>query len=177
MSEVILPTDPIAAQPTQELVWISRTGKKFLEESIARYDGSTHRKCNRGHIIPKQSYCKECYALDQREKYEKFPKRVWKGEHIYSIAADKWFFSESREDLLEYMKEKQQNENDLMLVFVTPKYAYQISASDIYQEHLPDDIDLPDELQKAFDELNEKIKNCTSPLCYYPADEAVIFPW
>lgn len=177
MTEIVLPTDQIAAQPVQETVWISRIGNMYLNESLARYDGSTHRKCNRGHVIPKQGYCEECHNIDEREKYEQFPKRVWEGEHIYSIAADKWFFSESRQALLEYMKEKQQNEKDLMLVFATPKYADQIAPEDIYQEHLPDGIELPEELQKAFDELNEQIKNCTAPLCYYPAEEAVIFPW
>nr|WP_312324063.1 hypothetical protein [Acinetobacter oleivorans] len=177
MSEVILPTDQISANPVQTTIWVSRSGKSYLDESLARYDGSTHRKCHRGHTIPKKNPCEECQVINQRENYEKFPKRVWEGEHIYSIAADKWFFSESRQALLDYMEEMQQNERDLMLVFVTPQYADQIKPEDIYDEHLPDGIDLPEEIQKAFNELNEKIKNRITPLCYYPADEAVIFPW
>lgn len=177
MSEVILPTDQISAKPVQTTIWVSRNGNSYLDEAIARYDGSTHRTCHRGHIIPKKNPCEECQVINERENYEKFPKRVWEGEHIYSIAADKWFFSESRQTLLDYMEEMQQTEKDLMLVFVTPQYADQIKPEVIYDEHLPDGIDLPEEIQKAFDELNEKIKNCITPLCYYPADEAVIFPW
>ncbi|WP_454667878.1 hypothetical protein [Acinetobacter calcoaceticus] len=177
MSEVILPTDQISAKPVQTTIWVSRSGNSYLDEAIARYDGSTHCECKRGHIFQKQSFCSECHQIDERERYEKLPKRVWEGEHIYSIATDKWFFSESRDDLSDFMNERKADEKDLMLVFATPEYASQIKPEDIYADHLPEGIEVPEEIQKAFDELNEKIKNSITPLCYYPANEAVIFPW
>jgi hypothetical protein len=47
--------------------WQSKTGHIYLDERIARYDGSTHSLCKRGHLYRKQSYCEECIPYENKE--------------------------------------------------------------------------------------------------------------
>ncbi|WP_151750547.1 hypothetical protein [Acinetobacter sp. TUM15131] len=170
--KVILPDSSEAAWPINVTAWQSNTGHIFLEESVARYDGSTHSLCKRGHLSPKQGYCEECVPLNNQEEYATYHTQQWQDEPLYSMALDQWYFDKN--SVLELMRETGQSAQELMLVIGEPKNAYEIDPDDYFEEHLPDGISVPDEIAEAFESLNKVIRNCPNPLCYYPSTIAAL---
>ena len=88
------------------------------------------------------------------------------------MANDEWFFD--KESVLNALKESGKSAQELMLVLAKPAFAQEIDPDDYYEGDLPDGITVPDEIETAFDVLNEAIKNCNKPLCYYPSKIAAI---
>lgn len=170
--KVILPDSSEAAWPINITAWQSNKGNIYLDEHVARYDGSTHRICKRGHLISKQGYCEICVPLDNQEEYATYPKQKWKDEPLYSMALDQWYFDKN--SVIDVMSETGQSAQELMLVIGEPKNAYEIDPDEYFEEHLPDGINVPDEIAEAFNTLNDAIRNCANPLCYYPSNIAVL---
>ncbi|MDH0718198.1 hypothetical protein [Acinetobacter junii] len=168
--KVILPDSSEAAWPINVTAWQSKTGHIYLDERIARYDGSTHSLCKRGHLYRKQSYCEECIPYENKEKYASFPTQQWKDEPLYSMTLDQWFFD--KKSVFDVLQETGESAQELMLVICVPQMAYEIDPEDFYDEHLPDGINVPDEIAAAFESLNNAIRNCGNPLCYYPSNIA-----
>lgn len=170
--DVVLRDSPEAATEITVTAWQSRKGLIYLDQNIARWDGSTHRLCKRGHLIPKQGYCELCEPLDNQEEYATYSTQKWNDEVLYSMANDTWFFD--KESVLNALKESGKSAQELMLVLTEPTFAQEIDPDDYYEGDLPDGITVPDEIETAFDVLNEAIKNCNTPLCYYPSKIAAI---
>lgn len=171
-ADVVLPDSPEAATEITVTAWQSRKGLIYLDQNIARWDGSTHRLCKRDHLTPKHGYCEICVPLDNQEEYATYPTQKWNGEILYSMANDEWFFD--KESVLNALKESGKSAQELMLVLTEPTLAQEIDPDDYYESDLPDGINVPDEIATAFDALNEAIKNCNTPLCYYPSKIAAI---
>lgn len=170
--KVILPDSSEAAWPIKITAWQSNTGHVYLDESVARYDGSTHTLCKRGHLSPKQGYCEACIPLNNQEEYATYQTQKWQDEPLYSMTLDKWYFDKN--SVLELMRETGQSAQELMLLIGEPQNAYEIDPDDYFEEHLPDGINVPDEIAEAFNALNDAIRNCANPLCYYPSKLAAI---
>ncbi|NNP70450.1 hypothetical protein A7P55_09705 [Acinetobacter sp. Ac_5812] len=168
----ILPDSPAAARKVSAVIWKSSTGRLFIEESMARWDGSTHSICKRGHLSPKQGYCEACVPLNNQEEYTTYPKQQWKDEPLYSMALDQWYLDKI--SVIDVMRETGQSAQELMLVIGDPQNATEIDPDDYFEEHLPDGISVPDEIATAFDSLNNVIRNCANPLCYYPSKIAAM---
>jgi hypothetical protein len=49
-----------------------------------------------------------------------------------------------------------------------PSFAGQIDPSEHYYDDIPEGGDVPDEIATAFQALNEAIKACATPLCWWP---------
>jgi len=166
MDTVILDTDPEAAQPKTLTVWVSRNGYIGPDESTARYDGSTHRKCECGELTEKHWIsCKRCRDKADSERYFKMPTKEWDGKTplvIYNT--DHYFFDDDA--LFIYCESHNVKEADLPLVVCDPVYANEIDPNEYYEGELPEDGEVPDEIQAAFDEMNRKIKEYKEPLCW-----------
>ena len=79
--KIILPGDPEAASIQTVTGWVSENGyfygDKPNSEGLARYDGSTHRKCDCGETIKKNSYCRKCHTKKRDAIFDGMKKVEW----------------------------------------------------------------------------------------------------
>lgn len=180
--KIIMRDSPEAAQLKTVTGWVSLDGIFYgKDESTARYAGCTHQKCQGcEEITHKHSlYCSKCQDQKARERYKAMPKKEWDGVvMLYSQLLGE--YGSDPEEMLE-----QANENigegdqllmleDLMLVLCIPVYAAELSHDNFYDD-LPEDGEMPAELEAAVDAFNEAIKNF-APLSYQPGNFAMILP-
>ncbi len=164
--EIILPSDDRAAKLTTVTGWVSRAGHFYgNDERTARYDGSTHNKCETCGAVANKGWlsCAACSNKKRHEKYLEIPFKEWDGTTPLCLHHDdKYFFSE--DDLIEFIEENE-DENytgeDLELMICEPNYASEIDADDMYQDILPEDQSLDDrypELAAKIEEVNQFIR-------------------
>lgn len=159
--EMILDTDPIAATYRTDIHgWVSRNGTFHGDgpsgESMARWEGCTHRACERCGKPCKKHWlkCADCRAVMDRERFAARPRAEWNGSDLlYSDALDEYFtdLSEAQDRL-----EEGQTLADLMLVICEPNYVTPLE-SDYCCDDLPEDGDLPDTVADAMDAFNEAV--------------------
>ncbi len=164
---MVMYTDDNAAQLKTITGWISRNGKFFgTDENIARFDGCTHKTCECGNMMIKHyTKCERCISKLQFERYNAYPFEEWDGKKpLCEHNGDRYFFDAS--DIDEYLEEHEMEAKDLMLVICRPNYARTVDSS-IWEDDLPEDGDIPKELQAKLDEMNEVIKTMP-PISYSP---------
>lgn len=170
MSEQIIAYDSPEAASIQTVTgWVSRAGRFFgNDEHMARYDGCTHRPCGKcGALISVRSYCRDCSEKARVEKYAVMPRADWNGtDMLYSESHDVWIQDSDR--LAEHCDEHECTPKELCLVIAVPCYASEIDANDHYTDDLPEDGDLPPEIEEAFAKLNEAIRASKSILSWQP---------
>lgn len=114
-----------------------------------------------------RAYANSCRETKEIEKWQAMPRQEWDGKSLlYSQAADVFF--QDSDDLSCHCEENECTPQSLRLVICDPQYARQIDAEDHYSDELPEDGDLPPELEEAFERLNEAIKACRTPLSWIP---------
>lgn len=153
--------DKEAAQFVENIKgWVDINGRFFGNgkdaEHMARYSSCTHKTCECGNVFEKGwTICPECRLKKEIEKYNKLQFKEYDGSPVYSHAVDKYFFSE--DELSDYLSDEEEIK-DLRLVFCNENHFNELQ-SDYFEDILPEDGELPTELQKAIDNLNEVIKN------------------
>lgn len=160
---------PEAAQLKTVSGWISSDGRFFgNDENLARFAGSTHKICECGNEMPvSRIVCDSCYAKVRAEKYWKLPFKEWDRETPLVVYDDDKFFWDE-DQIIEYLEENELNPEDLKLVICEPRYPSPIDSS-YWEDDLPEDHELPDELQNKIVELNKFIKTL-EPLGWWPTD-------
>ena len=134
-------------------------------EHNARFSSCTHKKCTCGKLMTKGwTKCEECRSNQEIERYNKLPFLKYNGELVYSEMADKYF--RDADEIEEYCEENDVDAKDLRLVFCEPNKFSEIDA-DYWEDVLPEDRELPNELQKALDNLNKVISELP-PASYSP---------
>lgn len=132
-------------------------------EQLARYRGSTHRKCEQcGAIIPARSYtiCEGCRRTKQMEKYNALPFKEYDGSPVVLAFSDRYFFSE--QDIQDFIEEAEDDDEDMPdhidLLFCEENNYRQVDC-DYWEDEAPEDWDgeFPKEMQEALDKLNEVI--------------------
>lgn len=174
--KIVLPESPEAASIQTVTGWVSRLGHFFgQDERTARYDGCTHRKCEKcGGIIGKHDYCRPCHAKAEIEKYEKMERKPWNGtDALYSQADDLYFFDAGELD--QYCEDEEVKPESLRLIICVPTHAHTIDPNDYYCDDLPEDGELPDDIAAAFQELNDAIRESKSILSWSPGKFAADF--
>ncbi len=171
--EIILDTSDKAATYRTGLVgWVSRAGFYFGDnkdsESMARYRGCTHRSCKdcgkptpKGYLI-----CDECRYKKEVKKYQDMPSREWDGKTpLYSDEFDQYFFDlESAE---EYGFDHGGISTGSMRLVICEPVEYRRLDDDYWEECLPEDGELPEDIKKAIDDLNSILEN-TEPASFVP---------
>lgn len=138
--------------------WVDRDGRFFgNDERLARYSGSTHKKCDCGEIIAKNSYCNSCSTSIKIERYKNAKKIDWDHKTpLYSESNDEYIHD--TDDLINLIEELEiTNVDDLMLFICEPNYLSSIDV-DYWQDDLPEDVDLPGNVAEALDALNKAIR-------------------
>ena len=151
--------------------WVSRGGRFWGEdERMARYDGSTHKKCEKcGEIMEQRSWCEPCHEKAEHEAYLRMPLKKWDGVGGICSGGDRYFWS--IEEAEEYAEDIGINLEGLELVICEPQYAHEISPDDEYNDILPEDQTLDEvypELYKAIEKLNELIRKKKQPISWAP---------
>jgi hypothetical protein len=163
-----------AAQVVTVTGWRARTGEFWGDnEHMARYCGSTHKRCEKcGGIVAKSDWCRPCFEAAQLEKFNGYPRKPWDGkEPLNLFGSDVYFFDADALD--DYCADHGVKATDLQLVFCEPNYASIIEPRDYFESDLPEDGDVPDDLAEAFDALNKVIEAHKTPLSWSPTDVAV----
>lgn len=170
---IILDTSDEAASIQTVTGWQSSTGRFYgADERMARYDGSTHKTCDCGNVIKQHDYCQKCADVRVLAKYTAMPRAKWDGASmLYSDAAERYFSDLS--EVFEHASESEINIADLHIIICEPAFASPIDANDHYCDDLPEDGEVPAEIQAAFDMLNKVISECTAPLSWSPGKYAL----
>jgi len=172
---MIFPDSPEAASYQTVQGWVSRTGLFFGKDEVsARLNGSTHIRCKEcGEPISKPGYtkCEDCREKAAIERYAKRERRPWDGETmVYSEMADEFFYD--RDEVEDYCYDNNVLMEDLRLVHCEPEFAKEIDPRDYYE--IDDESKyIPREIEEAFEKLNEVIRKCKEPICWYPDKFAV----
>lgn len=169
--ELVIPYDSDeAAQIKTVTGWVDRQGRFWGEnEDQARYCGSTHQLCkgNPEHgLISKHYHCEVCSREREINRHMKLEVVDWNGEaFLYEITNDRYF--SDPDDILDFCEENGVRPSELLLEVCTPNYAREIDGNDYFYDDLPEDGEIPNELQEAFEKLNEVIRKAP-PLSYSP---------
>lgn len=170
----IFPDSEEAAAQKSVTGWVSRNNLFFgNDEQTARWDGATHVRCTEcgGDTSKHYTKCESCREEGDIRRFAAREKREWDGTGmIYSQVLDRYFYS------WDEVEDEEEEPESLQLVICEPVFAEQINPRDHYCDDLPDegDGDVPDEIQDAFDELNQRISECKTPLCWMPGKFAVL---
>lgn len=171
--QIVMYDSEVAASIKTVTGWVSRTGHFWgNDEHMARYDGSTHRTCECGEVIENRSYCRKCSERKEHEKYLAMPAVAWDGEAPLNLHGTDTYFFDS-DSLLDHCAGEGCQPKALPLVICVPKYAKVIDANEHYADDLPEDGEVPPEIEEAFRVLNAAIQACTTPLCWYPGKQSV----
>lgn len=174
----IIPYDsPEAASRKTVTGWVSRRGVFYGDlEGTARYDGCTHRPCETcGSLTPKgYLLCTICRSLKVESHYASAPKAPWDGTgFLYSERLE--VYTAAPEEFLETANEGGEitlTMADLRLYLCEPKLCHEIDPNDYYYDLLPEDGEVPNAVQTAFDELNAKLRAITEPCSWWHTDTA-----
>ena len=175
--KIILPDDKESATIKTVTGWVSRNGyfygSKQDSERLARYDGSTHRACECGEIVVKNSYCKKCHGKKMNEQFAAMEKLPWDEKTPVVIHdGDKYF--NSWEEIADYCDEHGCSESDLQLCHCVPSKPPYFDVFDFLSDIMPEDFsDLPDDITAAADELNKAL-DMASPISWVQGETAVL---
>ena len=156
-AKVVFPEDDEAASLQTVTGWVSRIGNFWgKDERMARYNGSTHRRCECGNIVPQRNYCLTCFEKKEVEKYEAMPKTGWDGvAMLYSVSRGTYYntIDDAEDDLIE-----EETLDILQLVICKPNYVRTLNTDD-FSDDLPEDCyDLPDSVYEAIGTFNSAVK-------------------
>ncbi len=153
--------------------WISRHGRFYgYCESAARHDGCTHVYCEYCNSpTPKRflTICKDCEEKRNIEKYNAMPRKAWDRESpIYSESNDEYFQDE--DDLNDFIEEHECSIESLRLIICEPNL-FGILDESFFTDDLPEDGELPEELEAAIEALNAVIETLP-PVSWSPGKYA-----
>ena len=158
--------------------WVSRSGRFWGEdEHMARWDGCTHVACSKcGDTVEKGwTACKKCRNAADDAKFNAKEKRQWDGETPLCLHMSDTYFWDG-DDIEMYCDEHDCKPSDLQLMICEPVYAKEIDPNEYYD--LPEDVIIGGDIQVAFKELNERIREAkenNDPLCWQEGKYRVDF--
>ena len=131
--------------------WVSSEGRFFgKDENLARYSGSTHKRCECGNIHEKAwMKCEACRNKSADERYLALEYREWKGEPVVLRDHESYFFDDG--ELYDRMVDEGWDTVDVL--FCEPNYAPYIEEYAI--DLMPEDQYIDDVHPKLADMLAE----------------------
>jgi len=161
-SKDIMFDDPEAAVYKTDIKgWVSSKGHFFgdsaASERLARYDGCTHRPCEKCGKPCETVYmiCKDCRTLAEIDRYNARPKATWDGEAMLYSDRDDQYFADLA-DAIFAARECDCSLGDLRLIICKPNYPQPITG-DYFYDACVEDGELPDEITEAMQTFNKSI--------------------
>ncbi len=159
--------------------WVCRNGFFCGDgpgaEHQARWSGATHRECDTcGSINEVRSYCKTCRDKQVREDWLAMPIIEWDGKCMLAIHDDDRFFSDP-DEFIEWCEDEGIEPGTVMLVATAGQFLSEVDL-DYWQDDLPEDGDLPNDVADALEALNTVIRAQKEPICWRPVKKRVIVP-
>jgi len=173
---IMYDSDEAATHETRTITkWWSRHGGGWADskegEHFARYDGCTHRKCEKcGEVYEKNSYCKSCVAANRRDRFNELPVIDWNGKcMVYSEALDEYF----QEPILavEAGDEHGLKPSELMLT-ECKRLALNELSSDRWYDELHEDDSAIKEIEGLIEKFNEELAKIETNT-WYPGKRAI----
>lgn len=156
---VVMFDSPEAASLKTVTGWVSRHGCFYgQDETAARLNGCTHRPCGSCGVAVKEYrlLCPACQEKEREDKYAALPEREWDGaSFVTEYDGDRYFCDEDA--IIEHCYDNECSVSSLMLAHCKPVYGRQFDEDD-FCDCLPDDGELPDEIQAALDVCNAAIR-------------------
>lgn len=161
MTDIIFPNDDRAAQKISLELWVSRHGRAYETEEMARLAGATHRMCSSCNLVPVRItsgllVCTTCYDQRRQEKYDKLPPKEYDGESpVYSDWLEDTF------DDLHELEDKLEDHNleDFSMLRLYPMKKVSASIDDKTVIPWDPDHDIPDALYEAIEVFNNSVKD------------------
>lgn len=146
--------------------WVSSDGRFWgKDEHIARFAGSTHKKCDCGNVISKSyTLCDVCRDVRSAERYMALEHKEWGGEPLVIYGSDTYFFND---EIYDYLNDFE-GEDAPQLMICEPIIAPYIEEYGIDQ--LPEDWQIEDadqELANLIANVNEYIGKKKPILSWY----------
>lgn len=159
MEKKIIPFDSDeAAKPGTVSGWISGNGFFHASEEQARYDGCTHRPCQKCGTLTEKCWteCESCRAAERKKKdaeaLAKMKREEWNGTYpLYLDGSDEYFFD--ADDIDEVCDAHGKTFDEMQFQLCKPNHPRMIEEDDFHDD-LTEDGDIPDELMAAIDEFN-----------------------
>lgn len=172
--QILYSSDRAAKYVTNISGWVDSKGRFWgNDEHMARYSGCTHIDCKDcGKPIPVRGYtiCSDCREKKNIERYNAMPCIEWDGETpVYSQSDNQYFFDE--DELRDYTEDHQCSIDSLRLVICKPN-EFRLIDYYYFSDELPEDAELPEEIEMAIDELNMVISR-QPPVSWSPGEHAV----
>lgn len=167
-------SDEAATYKTGLSGWVSSSGHFFGEnEELARYNGCTHKDCEKcGKEMRRNSYCEPCHAKGRQKKFDEFPRMPWEGKFpIYAFDTDGQGYFFDLESVFDYCYEHKITLEDLRLCFCYEVKFREIEA-DFWCDELGEDGEMPAEVEEALEKFNLILRNSKSNF-FYGKDVAV----
>ncbi len=159
--KIILDTDQDSASFQKVEGWVSRDGRFYgKDERLARFAGSTHKKCDCGEIVPHRSYCHNCYELKRLETYKSFELVEWDKKTPFCLLDDDQFFFEY-EEYTDYIYNNELEGEDLNLVLCKP-VRFRCIDEEYFLDDMHEDAELPDSIVEKINEVNRLIQGESS---------------
>lgn len=155
--------------------WVSSLGHFYgKDERMARYDGSTHHKCDCGGIA-ERSYtcCEKCRNRLDRDRYLALPEVPFDQVEVCMLYEDDQFFF-NHEDVAEYLDNNGLTSEEIRLQVCEPQTTLSYINADHWQDELPEEGELTPEIEKALNDLNEAIKK-HSPTIWWGVKKRTTF--
>lgn len=167
---IMFDSEEAATYRTDIKGWVSSDGIYFgNDEQNARFSGCTHKICECGKQVRKYyTKCDDCRYKAQREMYlAKQYKEFNEFNDAVTVLWDNDIYFYSEDDILQYMEDEDLTELDLLFC-IPVKYAY-IDSYDYWGDVLPEDKEIPKELDKAIEDIN-KLIDSLGPASYVPGN-------
>lgn len=180
---IILKDSPQAAEYRTNISgWVSAKGHFYgKDEELARYDGSTHKKCEtcENVYVKEWNYaiCQSCLDSKRFSDYLKREEIPYSSDMVVVIRdSDTYFFSE--EDLIDYLVDNENEFGHIYLDVCDPQYLSAIDPHSQWEDVIPIDTDFgsiaSDELISALLHLNKIISN-HNPVSWYPGKKRTTY--
>lgn len=178
---VILPEDPRAATPREDLKVWAAGGKFYTDEAVARRVGATHVRCNECREVFRKSYpnditCPSCCSARRRKAWLALPvEDEYDGGMCFDFDRDEAFDSE--DEVLEWCLENDVLPGDMMLLGSEPHYVSQIDEDYLVGDECPEDYSLKKSLPdvyEALEKLNDVIGHENHVMWYVPSRKRIV---
>jgi len=169
--EIIFPDDLAAATKITVTGWVDRNGGFYGDdERMARWAGSTHKKCECGNIYPKSGWCSPCHEKKAEEEWNKMEIVEYTGGPVVIHDSDSYF--ESLEDFIEQYEDAGEDPYSHRLVLCREEGLREIDSG-VFEGQLPEDSELPSDVEEAMKKFNEVVRNCKHRT-WWPSKKRII---